>query len=155
LLFYLEPVERELGIPRGSANLLAERNFSTAKMKQLSQAGLTAFEMLIAIIVLTILLGTGIAVYSAIITQAKLHSTESAAAALTAAAAGNYMLKRTGTTYSTVTNCTDVSGLLPTGSQMPTGYTITSQTIVADTKVSCTLTHSDGTTTANFIGIGA
>ena len=85
--------------------------------------------------------------------KARQSATDAVAAALTAASANNYAVRKANSSKgSAVSNCTGV-GSLPTN-LLPSGYTITSLAVAADAAASCTVTNPDGSTTATFVWLG-
>lgn len=118
-----------------------------------SNRGFTLIELVIVIVILSVLAVVALPRLMNPDTKARQSATAAVAAALTAAAANNYAVRKANSTKgSAVANCTDV-GNLPTN-LLPTGYTITSLAIAADATASCTVTNPDGSTTATFVGLG-
>jgi len=117
--------------------------------------GFTLIEMVIVLTILAILGAAGLVLYSSTVTETRSTATSSVGYALSAVSAGNYMMKRTGGSYTAIANCNQVSTLLPSSRGLPSGYTTNSQAVNADTSVSCAVTNSDGVTQAVFMAMGA
>lgn len=115
--------------------------------------GFTLIELIISIVILSILAAFAIPRFLSASADARASATKAVAAALGAASANNYGVRKANSSKgSAVTNCTDVGNL--SAGLLPTDYTITSLAISADAAVTCTVTNPDGSTTASFTGLG-
>lgn len=120
-------------------------------MKKTMQ-GFTLIELVIVIAIIGILSAVAIPKFINLSSNAQTAATQAIAGALSAANASNYAARKLSSSLGTaVTNCTSVSSALQGG--LPSGYTITSATVAADTDVTCTLT-GPSSTTATFTATG-
>ena len=114
--------------------------------------GFTLIELIIVVVLIAILAVIAVPRFINLGTTAKQNSTNSLAAALAAASANNYAIRSADATQgSTISNCQNISALLP--SSLPAGYSITATAISSGSSVSCTLTGLSGTS-ATFVGLG-
>lgn len=114
--------------------------------------GFTLIELVIVIAIIGILSAVAIPKFINLSSNAQTAATQAIAGALSAANASNYAARKLSSSLGTaVTNCTSVSSALQGG--LPSGYTITSATVAADTDVTCTLT-GPSSTTATFTATG-
>lgn len=126
------------------------RNAATGSYQS---SGFTLVELVTVMVLLVILAALAVPRLLDLGPEARIAATQSIASALASASANNYASRKAlASSGSAVTNCTHI-GSLQTG-LLPNQFVITSLAIPADTTVSCTLTHPDGTTTATFTGIG-
>ncbi len=118
-----------------------------------SLQGFTLLELVVVMVLLSILATLAVPRLLDLGPDARLAATESVASALASASASNYASRKANSTLGqAVTNCTDIGGLQ--AGILPTGFVINALPVAADTTVSCTLTHQDGTTSATFTAIG-
>lgn len=114
--------------------------------------GFTLIELVIVIAIIGILSAVAIPKFINLSSNAQTAATSAIAGALGAANASNYAARKlSGSLGVAVTNCTSVSSALQGG--LPSGYTITSAAVAADTDVTCTLTGPNSTT-ATFTATG-
>ena len=114
--------------------------------------GFTLIELVIVIAIIGILSAVAIPKFINLSSNAQTAATNAIAGALGAANASNYAARKlSGSLGVAVTNCTSVSSALQGG--LPSGYTITSAAVAADTEVTCTLT-GPSSTTATFTATG-
>lgn len=114
--------------------------------------GFTLIELIIVIVIIAILATIAVPRFLSQTSTAQQNSTNNFASALAAASAANFAQRSANSaTGSAITNCNQISGLVTNG--LPSGYTITSQSITAGANVNCTLTGQGGTT-AIFVGLG-
>lgn len=118
--------------------------------------GFTLLEIIIVIVILGILGAMLVPAYQDLTSESHSQTAKSVAAALTTSSANNYRFESMGSSKAVaVGNCTDVPNTLKSDAgSLPAGYVITSQTIPAGQKRTCTLTAPDGTTTETFVGVG-
>src|SRR3989338_1296456 len=112
------------------------------------QKGFNLIELTIYMVILGILSAYLVVKFYYSSSDARQKSTNSVAAALTTSSAKNYLLKKTGSaSVVAVSNCTQVPNTLSSGT-LPTGFVVTSQAISSGARVTCTLTHPNGSPTA-------
>lgn len=117
------------------------------------QEGFTLLEIIAVVVLLGILAAVAAPRFFDASPEAKQAATDSVAATLSAASANNFAIRKAnGSKGSAVTNCTSI-GILKPG-LLPSGFTVTSQALADQEEALCVVTHSDGSTTANFRGIG-
>src|SRR5579864_7799930 len=116
---------------------------------KVNQAGFTLIELVIVIVILGILAVMAIPKFINLSTDAQTAATNGVAAALSSGNAINYAARsENATNGAAVTNCTNVSTTLQSGT-LPTGYTITSLAVGVGATVTCTL-NGPNSTTASF-----
>lgn len=121
-------------------------------MSKTTMKGFTLIELVIVIAIIGILSAVAIPKFINLSANAQTAATNAVAGALGAANAANYASRKLSSSLGVaVTNCTSVSSALQGG--LPSGYTITSATVAADTDVTCTLT-GPSSTTATFTATG-
>lgn len=114
--------------------------------------GFTLIELVIVIAIVGILSAVAIPKFIDLANNAQTAATTAIAGALSSANASNYASRKASASLGVaITNCTDVANTLQGG--LPSGYTITSGAVSADTSVSCTLT-GPSSTTATFTATG-
>lgn len=119
------------------------------------QSGFTLLELAIVISLIGILASYLLVKYVDLVPSAKQQAVNSVAGALNVSTTVNYYYFRIGSAQAvTVHNCQDVANTLPPSQPLPAGYTITFQMIAPNTTVTCVVLHSDGITSATFIGRG-
>lgn len=123
-------------------------------MDKLLQVGFTFIELIIVIVVLGILAAVAVPKFLNVSSNAQQAAVNTIAGALGAASATNYGVRSASSSQgSAISNCQNVGSLLPGGS-LPSGYTITSQSITAGTDATCTVTRTSGGQTATFTATG-
>ena len=121
-------------------------------MQKKRVVGFSIMELVVVILLLGILARVAIPRFITQTVTAQQNSTNSLAAALSAASADNFAKRSANSSSGTaIANCTTVSSLLP--SSLPSGYTITSLAIANGATATCTLT-GQGATTQTFVGLG-
>jgi len=119
---------------------------------KLRQSGFTLIELIVVLVLIAILATIGVPRFLNLSTTSKQNATNSIAASLTTVSATNFAQRSANSTAGvTVANCTAVGPLLTGG--LPTGYTITSLAVPAETSVNCTV-NGPGSTTATFVAMG-
>ena len=119
----------------------------------MNESGFTLLELVVVIIIAGILASMLVSTFSDADSTARQDTTNSVAAALTAAAMHNERLALAGASYISIDNCNDIPNTLPSGG-LPTGYTIDSQAIANGASATCTVSNDNGTTTATFQAAG-
>ena len=114
--------------------------------------GFTLIELVIVIAIIGILSAVAIPKFIDLGSNAQTAATNAVAGALAAANATNYAARKLSSSLGvSVTNCTDLDNALQGG--LPSGYTISSAAVAADTDVSCTL-NGPSSTSATFNATG-
>lgn len=114
--------------------------------------GFTLIELIIVLLLVGVLAGVAVSRFINQTTTARQNSTNSLAAALSAASADNFARRSANSSNGiAIANCQTVANLLP--SSLPSGYTITSLAITNGASAQCTLNGTGGTT-ATFVGLG-
>lgn len=114
--------------------------------------GFTLIELVIVIAIIGILSAVAIPKFIDLGSEAQQAATNAVAGALGSANASNYGARKLSSSLGVaVTDCTDLANALQGG--LPTGYTITSAAVAADTDVTCTL-NGPSSTTATFNATG-
>ena len=114
-------------------------------MSRKATQGFTLIELVIVIAIICILSAIAIPKFINLSANAQTAATNAIAGALGAANASNYAARKLSSALGiAVTNCTSLSSALQ--GSLPTGYTITSTAVAADTDVTCTVTGPSSTT---------
>lgn len=115
--------------------------------------GWTLIELVIMLLIISILGSILFAKFYGNESEVRQFSVDSVASGLNAASAGNYRLAKAGSAGAvSITNCTNVANLLTGG--LPSGYQIISQTVAANTRVTCTVADTSNNATATFVATG-
>jgi len=118
-------------------------------------SGFNIIELVLVLVVIGIIAALIVPKFINIGNESEVAATQTVASALNSSSANNALASKTGeSTAVSVTNCTNISSTLPGSNPLPSGYTITSQSISSGARVTCTVTNPDGVTTATFIGRG-
>lgn len=116
------------------------------------QQGFTLIELVIVIAIIGILSAVAIPKFINLNSNAQSAATTAIAGALSSANASNYGARKISASLGVaVSNCTDLGSALQGG--LPSGYTITSAAVTADSTVTCTL-NGPSSTTATFSATG-
>lgn len=116
------------------------------------QKGFTLIELIIVLVVIGILVGIVVPRFINQNTLAQQNSTNSLAAALSAASSENFAKRSANSALgSAISDCNQNNSLLQSG--LPAGYSIASSAIAAGATVTCTLNGPNGTS-ATFVGLG-
>ena len=114
--------------------------------------GFTLIEIIVVMLLVGLLAVIAIPRFINQTSTARQNSTNSLAAALSAASADNFAKRSANSANGTaIANCQTVANLLP--SSLPSGYSITSLAIANGASVNCTLNGTGGTT-QTFVGLG-
>lgn len=117
--------------------------------------GFTLVEIIMVMILVGVLVVIALPKFIDMTSSSNQVEVDAIAEALTAVSAKNYSLSLSGSPDAfTVNNCTDVSQGLPPGHSMPGGFTVSSIAVGTHARVTCTVTHTDAVSTANFVAVG-
>ena len=126
---------------------------SSSAPARLAQTGFTLIELVMVIVILSVLAAVAVPKFIDLGTDAKAAALSGIAGSLTSASAVNYAGRKVNTGYGVaVANCSDVASALQGG--LPTGYSITSLAVAANASVTCTVTQTSTSNTANFTATG-
>lgn len=129
--------------------------------KRSAQQGFTMIELIVVIVILGVLAATALPKFFDLGSEAKSAALQGVAGAANSAMSLNYgscaVMSNVVTTNKCVKirNCSEVNTILQ-GGALPVGYTVASAAIAAiGDNVTCTVTQTSTSATANFTGIGA
>lgn len=119
------------------------------------QSGLTLFELLIVILVMVVVMAEIIPRVLQLEHDVRKTAVINIAASLGSISALNYTLTKIDKRQTfTLANCTDVLRGMTNRDDFPPGYRISSVPVEVGQQRTCTLTHPDGVTYAEFTVIG-
>src|SRR3569832_2371810 len=128
--------------------------FKERQMRSNTQKGFTLIELVVVIVILGILAATALPKFIDISGEAKSAAHLGVVGVFSFGLSVYYAARKANVSYPNtvaVTNCSAAGSLLQGG--LPTGYTVGSATIAADSTVSCNVSNGTTTTTASVIGI--